>query len=250
MRAVREKDVSERGSRQRQCARVAQPATWRPSAAASRSLPAFTLVELIVVITVIVLVLAIAVPGLSALNAQARLVSAQQIVNGLMTRAYYLALADRTMTAVRFFPGDWDSADTVVKHSTAGVQNMAVYSYVGTTARENPPGSGTFQVTLGEYFERTKDVASVALPDDVWAAPLESLRRSGQIGRSDGTSKFYTGNGSDTVAQQFVLNGQMGQFRYNADRWATPTDGTDFLNACPNSASAAIAAISIPRRRA
>ena len=131
------------------------------------SLRGFTLVELVIVITVIILILAIAVPGLSAMTAEARLTSAQQTIQGMTTQAYYLALANRAMTAVRFFPGEWDTVDPSQKRVPGGRQHLAIYSYVGTTQ------DGTLNFT--ERFERAKDLTSTTLPEDVWTAPLEAL---------------------------------------------------------------------------
>ena len=188
--------------------------------------PAFTLVELIVVVTVIILILAVAVPGLSAMNAEARLTSAQQTISGVTTRAFYLAMADRTMTAVRFFPGEWDVAD---KESQApgGRQHLAIYSYVGKTSQELPPGSGNFFVSFGEYFERAKDLASVAMPDDVWAAPLEALSsQPAALLGPNGWSQYYR-----SIGQDFVLDGQRGMFAFNAERASGNSDSGSFLNA-------------------
>lgn len=188
--------------------------------------PAFTLVELIVVVTVIILILAVAVPGLSAMNAEARLTSAQQTISGVTTRAFYQAMADRTMTAVRFFPGEWDVAD---KESQApgGRQHLAIYSYVGKTSQELPPGSGNFVISFGEYFERAKDLASVVMPDDVWAAPLEAL--SNQTAALLGPNGWSPSYGS--LGQSFVLDGQRGLFAFNAEEASGNSDSSNFLNA-------------------
>jgi len=186
---------------------------------------AFTIVELIVVVAVIALILVIAVPGLSALNADARLTGARQTINGVTTQAYYLALANRTMTAVRFFPGRWDTAKDRTALDTER-QHMAVYVYAGQTVREN---QGNFEVALGEYFVRAPGLESVAMPDDVWAAPLESLQAAGLLRHTNGTATSYAQLGSG-----FILNGTVNRFRYNADRepgQGYQTDGNDFLTA-------------------
>ena len=196
--------------------------------------PAFTIVELIVVVTVIVLILAIAVPGLSAMNAQARLISAQQLINGVTTRAYFLALANRAMTAVRFFPGEWDTIDPSAKQVPVGRQHMAIFNYVGTTLRENPPGSGNFSIQLGEYLERVKNVNSVLLPDDVWVAPVEALQATGNIALSTGAATSYNGGAGANLGRDFVLAGQGGQFAFNADPTycGNFTNADDFLIVC------------------
>jgi type II secretory pathway pseudopilin PulG len=182
-------------------------------------LRAFTIVELIVVVTVIVLILAVAVPGLSAMNAQARLVSAQQLINGVTTRAYFLSLADRAMTAVRFFPGAWDTIDKTEKQAPGGRQHLAIYSYIGTTVQEN--ASGAFTVQFGEYFQRTKNMNSVVMPEDVWAAPIEALSSA---------SVSLPGGPYNPFGPNFVLSGTAGQFAFNAER-VSGSDGGGFLNA-------------------
>jgi prepilin-type N-terminal cleavage/methylation domain-containing protein len=184
----------------------------------------FTLVELIVVVTVIAIILVIAVPGLSVLNADARLTSAQQTINGVTTRAYSLALADRTMTAVRIFPGIWDVTGDSQAQAPADRQHLAIYRYVGITAREKPGSPGQFEIALSEYFERVRELESMRMPEDVWAAPLEALQTNGTLRHTDGTTTTY-----DQLGWKFVLDGKIGQFRYNADRKVG--DGTDFLNA-------------------
>ena len=179
----------------------------------------FTLIELIVVITVIVLILALAVPGLSEMSAQARLTSAKQAVNGVMTRAYYQALADMNMTAVRFFPGQWDAADESWKGSSSDRQHMAIYSYAGTSERED---GNDLYIEYDERFQRTPDVRSVRLPRDVWVAPLEALSRDAMtLGRTT-----YNPFGS-----RFVLDGEVDRFAFNADRGNSGSDGGRFLNA-------------------
>lgn len=194
---------------------------WAPRPLGPSGPHAFTIIELIVVITVIVLILAIAVPGLSRMNDEMRMTSAKQSIQGVTTQAYLLSLADRAMTAVRFFPGAWDSDPNAATVDTR--QHMAVYSYVGTSVQENPPGSGTFQVQLGEYFERAKDLGSVKLPEGVWSAPLEALSPSeAWLGP---TQQYYGALGSE-----FVLDGKIGQFEFNADH-ASSTETKNLLNA-------------------
>ncbi len=146
--------------------------------------------------TVIVLVLALAVPGLSAMNAQARMTSAVQTVNGMMTRAYYLSVADTAMTAVRFLPAEWDVVDPT-KQVAAGAQRVAVYKYVGSADREN--SSGGFDVKYEEYFQRAEDIGSAELPADIWVAPLEAL--SQQPVTLNGTHQY------PNFGQDFVLDG-------------------------------------------
>ncbi len=174
-------------------------------------LRAFTLVELIIVVTVIVLILAVAIPGLSAMGAEARLTAAQQMVQGMTTQAYSLALANRAMTAVRFFPGEWDTVDPAQKRGPGGRQHLAIYSYVTTSAQES---GGGWTIAFGEYFERAKDLSSTSLPEDVWVAPLEAL--SPTAVRPDGQS---------------WLNGQPYTYATPSDFFDPNVPGTLFLSA-------------------
>jgi prepilin-type N-terminal cleavage/methylation domain-containing protein len=184
----------------------------------------FTLVELIVVVTVIVLVLALAVPGLNAMNAEARFASATQKVNGMITRAYYLSVAESAMTAVRFAPTEW-----VLKQEGAGedrkTQSVVVYRYGGRTDRQV---GGQFRVGFEEYFEPVESISPVELPNDVWVAPSAALS-----GRS-----VSLGGSTLALGRDLVLDGQLNDpgrsgehyFELDADRY-TSTGGGRLLNA-------------------
>ncbi len=170
----------------------------------------FTLVELIVVMTVIILVLALALPGLSGMNADARMTSAVQSISGMLQRAYYLSVAENTMTAVRFLPAEWDVSEDETP-GKVGRQRVAVYRYVGTT--QGDPDDVT-AVKFDEYFERVADIPSVELPKNVWAAPLEALsEESIRIGNPQlGNPQTFFPFGA-----AFVLNGRIGPFAHDAD---------------------------------
>lgn len=179
----------------------------------------FTLVELIIVIAVVVLILAIAVPGLSAMNAEARLTGAAQTLSGGLTRAYYLAVGDLNMTAVRFVPGPWDANAADGTTGQSGRQHLAIYRYAGTTY--DPQNPSAIRVVYDEHFTRREGVDSVRLPPDVWVAPAEALSQ-----RWTTLAGVTYGNfGAD-----FVLDGRIGQFAYNAARDGY-SDGGDFLSA-------------------
>jgi Tfp pilus assembly protein PilE len=189
--------------------------------AGGRCSPAFTLIELIVVVTVIIVILAIAVPGLSAMNAESRLTTAQQTINGALTQAYHLAWANRSLAALRLVPAEWDVQPDNAAAGKAGRQSLAIYSYVGTNVSETVSG---FTIGPKEYFQRAKEFNSILMPEDVWAAPLEALSRYGNLAHSDGTVDLPF-----DLGPAFVLDGVLNQFRFNADR--RNGDGTDFLNA-------------------
>lgn len=177
---------------------------------------AFTIAELIVVITVIALLLAIAVPGLSKIGQDSRLSAARQAVNGALTNAYYSALADVNLAAIRFQPGEWDFDPAAEKGRPVGRQHLVVYSYVNTSSAD-PSDIG--RVRFGEYFQRRQRSVSVELPADVWAAPVEALDTNQR--RDVFTQRNYANFGRD-----FWLTGTRGNFALNA---ADPS--ADFLKA-------------------
>ncbi|MBU0637945.1 MAG: hypothetical protein KKB50_03705 [Planctomycetes bacterium] len=137
-----------------------------------RPSPAFTIVELIVVITVIVIILAIAIPGLSAMTAEARFSAAQQSINGVLTRAHITALADMSITAVRFMPGRWDRVERMESQEAGDEQHAVTYKYVCSTDQFS--GSNV-NVAFSERFERLKGSAPLRLSSSTWVAPVEAL---------------------------------------------------------------------------
>lgn len=169
----------------------------RPAPAAG-----FTIVELAVVVAVVGLILAIAVPGLRRMSEDARFSSAIQSINGTLQRAYYDAVADQNLAAVRIHPGAWDLDEQSNLTSDAGRQHLVSYRYVGATSREQPPGSGNFVTEYGERFERRPGSNSVVLPPDIWAAPIEAWRDR----RADPL------DGSRNPLDESILAGEIGRF--------------------------------------
>ncbi len=191
-----------------------QGARWRSDPrrapfAAERGRRGFTIIELLVVIGMIVLILAVAVPGLSAIALQARLNNATQTINGALTRAYYSALENTAVTAVRFVPGQWDFNEKADKNQPQGRQHVVTYTYTGTTAanpnvmNQNAPGNYQF----GEYFARQTGNASIQLPEDIWVAPIETLDMSTRSvpvdndgdGKIDPTYQTYNNFGANCL---------------------------------------------------
>lgn len=161
--------------------------------------PAFTVVELIVVVAIIALVLAIAIPGFNAMSSQARLTRSRQLLNGIMTRAAVIATADRALTAVRIFPAAWDQSDRPLSQTgfdALQAQTAVLYRYVTGTGEP----SDISRVIYGERFERLKGSDPVLLPADTWAAPIEALSTNTNLP-----------NNFDTV-----LQGDIGRFELNA----------------------------------
>lgn len=131
---------------------------------------AFTLVEMIVVIVIIVAVLGIGIPALSTMNAEARFISAERMINGVITRAHVRALSSRNLVAVRFVPGQWNFNSEADGTSPDGRQHVVSYRYI---ARSDDPNNQS-KVLFTERFERTNDDESLVLPADVWVAPVEA----------------------------------------------------------------------------
>lgn len=175
---------------------------------------AFTLVELVVVVAVIGLILAFAVPALNNMSGESKLLAAVQTINGALTRAYYASQADRQLSAVRFLPGEWDFSGRNDPQSSAGRQHLIPYTWVTATDRENT--AGNFELRLREQFQRRPGSESIQLPPDIWAAPIEAWRDD-TLG-SRGLRVDYD-----------ILSGRRGQFELSANR-NTPVN-TRLLNA-------------------
>jgi prepilin-type N-terminal cleavage/methylation domain-containing protein len=196
----------------------------RPVPAAVRATRGFTLIELIVVVTVIILVLAVAVPGLSALNAESRFTGAVQSVNGAITRAHFVALSDQNPVAVRFLPGEWDFQERSDRERPAGRQHIVTYRY--NTSTIDPNDQKLEKVKFNERFERRKESESVILPEDVWIAPIEALWRDElEIRDNSAEPKQSKPNRKlKNVGAELVCNGMIGEFALDA------YDGKRFLN--------------------
>ncbi len=148
--------------------RPALSAAMRP-----RGARAFTLTELLVVISIIVIILSVAVPALSSISRQSRENASAQLLNVMVTRAFYTAIATRSQAAVRFVPGAWDFEESRDRQNPAGRQHMAIFRLASST--ENPVSKGP---QFYERFVRLEKSESVPLPENVWAAPIEALSRA------------------------------------------------------------------------
>ncbi len=150
------------------------------------------------VVVVIAIILAIALPGLSAMTTDSRFSAALQQLNGAMTRAQIESQADMNMTAVRIMPSAWaaGSADS----GDPNRQTAVNYRYTGSY-----DSAGDFT----EQMEPRPDTPIITLPANIWAAPVESVSTS------------------DPRALP-TLTGSFGQFRSSpADPAFLPAD--DFL---------------------
>lgn len=178
---------------------------------------AFTLVELLVVIAIIAIVLGIGLPAFNTMTAQARLSKARQLLQGALTRASALSVADKNLIAVRIFPGAWDQVDGNTAASASGAANsgaqvIALYKYVARGEQPLVTSGGATNVTTVAFvdrFERIKDSPAIALPPDVWVAPSEALL-SGSVDRDgDGSGGGANDNELDELAGilgNFVLD--------------------------------------------
>lgn len=156
--------------------------------------------------SVIVLLLAVAVPSLSAMNADARLRNTKQTIDNALTRAYYLSVAERCMTAVRFMPTQWtDDADSDANATGATGQQIVIYRYTSTdSADPNNPEL----VRYAEFFQRAAGIGTLELPEGVWVAPVEALSNQQVTYYDNGVSEPYN-------LDELMLTGNIGEFYYN-----------------------------------
>jgi type II secretory pathway pseudopilin PulG len=184
----------------------------------ARERRAFTIVEMIVVIGIIVLILVIGVPAFNSMTVQQRASKTRQLLNGTLLRTQVVSVSDQTLTAVRLFPADWHVTDQDLGEVTAGRQIMTTYSFRSTYAAN--PYDPT-QVLFDERFERIEDGPTHVLPPDTWVAPSEALDTVHTVPYLGG----YVGD--------WVLNGRIGYFTLDADSRTNSgeqlLDADDFL---------------------
>ena len=160
---------------------------------------AFTVVELAVVIGIIVLLVALAVPAFNSMSVQSRHASAVQSINGILTRTHIAAIGERSMMAVRFGPAAWDLDQTAEGAADKNRQVAVTYRYMTSVEEPFNPGN----VYYDERFVRREESQPIRLPSDVWVAPAEGLLSQNLYG--------YSNFGAD-----FVLRGNVGQFELEA----------------------------------
>lgn len=149
---------------------------------ARRPRRAFTITELLVVISIIVLILAIGIPAFSSMSLESRFTQATEMANGVITRANIAALSDRSPTLVRFVPAEWDLDPNGDRTGLQGRQRAITYRY--SFEPEDPNNLGTVkfiqiqnneEAFSAETFRREESSQETLLPEDVWVAPAEAL---------------------------------------------------------------------------
>ncbi len=156
--------------------------TTRRSAAAS----GFSLVEVLVVIAIIGLVLALALPSLNIMNRDARFTQAVSLVNGALARARLVALQEQQIVALRIAPDRWtadvdalSASDGDLGSSGSERQQLVLYRYVTPAYSWN--GSAFELSTTNQFFDVDPDFDPVTLPRGIWAAPLDAIARPDDI---------------------------------------------------------------------
>lgn len=172
-----------------------QAATVQPGSTATLRRRGLTIVELIVVMTLIVIVLTLTVPGISSLVTDARRDETVQAINSALQRARNLAVQSRGYVAVRFVPGAWVLGEETDSTLDGRRQYLVLYQWQTATFDLEPE----LAPVMIERFERVAGTPPIALPSQFWVAPLEAV----QIDQDD--------NLSDSI-----LAGEIGAFEYSA----------------------------------
>ena len=214
-------------------ARVRQSKIQNPK---SKITPAFTLVELLVVVAIIGLILGLGLPAFNSMTAQSRKSKARQLLQGALTRASVLSVADRNVVAVRVFPGAWDqsgqsTSGTPSGAAGVGTQSLALYKYVTRAERPLVTASGQNDpsvVTYVDRFERVPESPSIVMPPEVWLAPLEALI-TGPNGNRAQVDRSGDGQLDATDTALDELGGTPGWFDLNCDPRPNQNPGKQIL---------------------
>lgn len=167
---------------------------------------AFTIVELLVVIGIIIIVIGFSVPAFNSMSQESRLSQARATLSGALTRAHILSISDRALTAVRLYPADWEATDAKDAAISRNRQRIALYQF-RATGYANPESPQ--DVAFDERLERIESEPTRLMPSDIWAAPTVAMREDP---RADG-----------------LLRGKLNEFAFNPAEGSG--NGADFLNA-------------------
>ena len=184
---------------------------------------AFTIVELLVVIGLIVLILGFGLPAFNAMVVQQRQNKTLQLLNSTLVHMHVISLSDQTFTAVRLLPTEWQfDPQRVRSEALGGRQVITTYAYRQVTM---PDPDQPTRIRFEERFEPLEGGPMHVLPYDTWIAPLEALDTTRYVPDRPAPPAYSIGN--------HVLSGTIGQFERNANSREnnneTLLDADDFL---------------------
>ena len=202
---------------------IAQSTAATPPRGNDASRPfAFTVVELLVVIGIIILILAFGMPAFNAMAVQQRQNKALLLLSNTLVQTQVRSVSDQTFTAVRVLPAEWQfRSRNTLDENIAGRQAISTYIYRQPTA---PDPDDPETIYFEERFEPIADGPTHLLPYDTWIAPQEALFTNTRIPDSD--------LGFALIGDK-VLTGNIGEFVRNANarenNSETLLDADDFL---------------------
>lgn len=210
------------------------PHMRQASGFAPRPRRAFTITELLVVISIIVLILAIGIPAFSSMSLESRFTQATEIANGVITRANIAALSDRSPTLVRFVPAEWDLDPNSDRTGLQGRQRAITYRY--SFEPEDPYNLGTvkfIQTSNGvetfsaETFRREESSQETLFPEDVWVAPAEALvdGPNNTVQVPYGNSRHILNGTFGSADQSFFLDWNQNNAHLDSDDFTIAFDG-------------------------